>query len=340
MILVLGDGVGARIAHHFLEEAGIQHRIVVSEAVPKTNNLSGGVRYLEPPMINQLVYAEMLGDYEVAGMSGGVIADKEIFPWETIFAEPAYQHYLSGMYSIDKKRPWSTQILNRMCERTEAPGYVSNVPYAEFLDNLRPFEDADQVKITSLASIDTEAKEVLCHSFGAIIALKYDGIISTVPANVLNQLVGLKPISLSFSENLEFSQKLTIDNRDQMWYIMRHGPIKRISVVDNVVKIEMKDDGVDPKKMLTDCMMQNHLLDLMSAIVNSEIMLGVDNWTINKLPPNFSVDDPDEKAEMFKQLYNTNIYPLGRFAQLNPKTIVPDMVEESAAIVSALLNTA
>lgn len=331
-IIILGSGVAARIINHMLISKGFCP-ISMFVYFPHTNNMSGGVRYLEVPDREQPNYAQMLGNFEKKGIDGGVVADDTLYSWNEIFSDVAYKHYLTGRYAIEQKRPWKPDILNKLFLRDEPPQYVSNISYQEFVDNLKLFQE--EIIVQKFTKVDLQIKRIHYEINKKSCFTDYDVLINTLPMNIFNELACKDPVPMKISSNFELVQE-TSYHRDIMWYVLGHGNLKRISSVHGKLKLEFKKSDKDPKQEYHDSVVvSDGVLDLLCSLMQTTIKLSYQAWTHNNLPPNFSVDENARDISIFE--LPEGVYHLGRFAEAQPKAMIGDMIESAHIITNCCL---
>jgi len=344
-ILVLGDGVSARVVCSLLEDKGYHpSALAVNPTVVKTANMQGGVRYLESPKVEQLHYKKALGDMIAQPISGGVIINRDMHDWEKIFQDKhleAYKHYITGLYAIEQGRPWADNILNNFFNRTEPPAYVANLTYNELLSKYDQNFDNICVKVPGLKSLNLhdriltyENKERTCTS------LSYTTLINTLPMNLFLKLTGSPVLDVFFSRNTEMVQELKGNNKDVLWYVLGWNGIKRISIINNILKVELKNNlglsSGDRPKLLTELFFsKNNILPLLS-IIPGELRLQPDQWKFNELPPNFSIKNCAEELNLIMKNMPENVHHVGRFAELKSKMMIGDIIERAHQVVETI----
>jgi len=210
--IILGNGVAARIMSHLLAV----NTIVLCERPhnKSVNNLSGGVRYLDVPTETQLNYARLLGERKFSEIEGGVIVDTHLYPWNEIFSNVAYKHYITGRYAIEQGRDWSPNIMNKMFIRTEPPRYISDLSYAELLSR---FESTNEILQTDqIVNINIENQCIYYHKDNELQRIYYDNLINTLPIEVFDRLSKRdRAYNIRNTYNIELSQK-TDYHKDMM----------------------------------------------------------------------------------------------------------------------------
>jgi len=99
--------------------------------------------------------------------------------------------------------------------------------------------------------------------------------------------------------------------------------LKRISVIQGLLKLEISKIHSDIRLLYQETMFDNNLLDILSNIMHCKILLNFEDWDHADLPPNFSVIGEQPLINEYP------IYHLGRFAEAKPKVMMGDMIERA-----------
>jgi hypothetical protein len=135
-------------------------------------------------------------------------------------------------------------------------------------------------------------------------------------------------------------QGLNGNNEDVLWYVLGWNGIKRISIINNILKVELKTDLSKPtddrSELLAELFFGEKSILPVLSIIPGELRLQLDQWKFNELPPNFSTKNCVDELDLTMKNMPVNVYHVGRFAELKSKMLIGDIIERAHQVAETI----
>ncbi len=321
-ILILGNGVAAISMLYQLSQKDIPCYVISPNHMQQPVGGAYFVHLSDSVSLHRLMYEARLTP-GIVELSGGVdlYDNGEIIhhPWTSLIKDYNLRLELTKLYAAGTGRTWSKSIMNNILEQEDmpcgliAPSYKEIIEY--MLECINGLETIDQLPY-DVSTIDTYEQTVQLSNGDQ---LPYDIIINTLPLWVLHdKLMQPLPISnyIGDTKPRYAAEEMCTSSELSMTYCVGPEvlevsgfPLKRISTINNFRVYEFFEKP-----------------DTTHIYSN----------TIKEIPPNITNLSPAKQSFLMSHLAEASIIPLGRFARMESKMMLTDIIDQAYDIANVL----